>query len=51
MCTVAPQFSVGGNYTALSRTIRDALLPNLRPTGRADAQGVPLRRVAADRAG
>jgi iron complex outermembrane receptor protein len=27
------QLTVGGNYTALSRTIRDALLPSLRPTG------------------
>jgi iron complex outermembrane receptor protein len=25
--------TVGGNYTAMSRTIRDALQPNLRPTG------------------
>jgi iron complex outermembrane receptor protein len=25
--------TVGGNYTALSREIRDALQPNLRPTG------------------
>ena len=31
--TVHQQLTVGGNYTALSRTIRDALLPNLRPTG------------------
>ena len=31
--TVAPQLAVGGNYTAISRTIRDALQPNLRPTG------------------
>ena len=30
---VTPELSVGGNYTALSRTIRDALQPNLRPTG------------------
>ena len=27
------QLTFGGNYTALSRTIRDALHPNLRPTG------------------
>ncbi len=27
------QFRVGGNYTAIKRTITDALLPNLRPTG------------------
>jgi iron complex outermembrane receptor protein len=27
------QLTVGGNYTALSRTVRDALLPTLRPTG------------------
>ena len=27
------QLSVGGNYTAISRTIHDALLPDLRPTG------------------
>jgi iron complex outermembrane receptor protein len=27
------QLTVGGNYTALSKTIRDALLPTLRPTG------------------
>ena len=31
--TVGAQLTVGGNYTALSRTIRDALLPNLQPTG------------------
>lgn len=30
---IAPVLAVGGNYTALSRTIRDALQPNLRPTG------------------
>lgn len=30
---LASTLSVGGNYTALSRTIRDALQPNLRPTG------------------
>ena len=28
-----PQLSVGFNYTALSRSIHDALLPDLRPTG------------------
>jgi iron complex outermembrane receptor protein len=27
------QISAGGNYTALKRTITDALQPNLRPTG------------------
>jgi len=27
------RLTVGGNYTALKRTIKDALLPNLRPTG------------------
>jgi iron complex outermembrane receptor protein len=31
--TIVPQLAVGGNYTAISRTIRDALQPNLRPTG------------------
>jgi len=31
--TLAPQLTVGANYTAISRTIRDALQPNLRPTG------------------
>ena len=31
--TVGRQLAVGGNYTAISRTIRDALQPNLRPTG------------------
>ena len=30
---VTRQLTVGGNYTALSKTIFDALLPNLRPTG------------------
>jgi iron complex outermembrane receptor protein len=30
---VSRQLTVGGNYTALSRSIRDALQPNLRPTG------------------
>jgi iron complex outermembrane receptor protein len=30
---VAAQLRVGANYTAISRTITDALLPNLRPTG------------------
>jgi iron complex outermembrane receptor protein len=30
---VATPLTVGGNYTALSRTIHDALQPNLRPTG------------------
>jgi iron complex outermembrane receptor protein len=30
---VTAELSVGGNYTALSRTIHDALQPNLRPTG------------------
>ncbi len=27
------QLRVGGNYTYISRTVEDALLPNLRPTG------------------
>jgi iron complex outermembrane receptor protein len=31
--SVSRQLTVGGNYTALSRTIHDALQPNLRPTG------------------
>ena len=31
--TVGTQLRVGGNYTAISRTIHDALQPNLRPTG------------------
>lgn len=31
--TLTNQLRVGGNYTALSRTIHDALLPNLRPNG------------------
>ena len=31
--TAGSQLTFGGNYTALSRTIRDALLPNLQPTG------------------
>jgi iron complex outermembrane receptor protein len=30
---VSPQLTVGGNYTAISRTIHDTLQPNLRPTG------------------
>jgi iron complex outermembrane receptor protein len=30
---VSSVLTVGGNYTAISRTIRDALQPNLRPTG------------------
>ena len=30
---VSSQLTVGGNYTAISRTVHDALLPNLRPTG------------------
>jgi iron complex outermembrane receptor protein len=30
---VSAQLTVGGNYTAISRTIDDALQPNLRPTG------------------
>jgi iron complex outermembrane receptor protein len=30
---ISPQLSAGVNYTAISRTIHDALLPNLRPTG------------------
>jgi iron complex outermembrane receptor protein len=30
---VVPRVTFGGNYTALSKTIRDALLPALRPTG------------------
>jgi iron complex outermembrane receptor protein len=30
---VSPQLTIGGNYTAISRTIHDALQPNLRPTG------------------
>jgi iron complex outermembrane receptor protein len=30
---LVPQLSVGANYTAISREIVDALLPNLRPTG------------------
>ena len=30
---VASSVTVGGNYTVLSKTILDALLPNLRPTG------------------
>ncbi len=30
---VGAALTVGGNYTALSRTIHDALQPNLRPTG------------------
>jgi len=31
--TAGSQLTFGGNYTALNRTIRDALVPNLRPTG------------------
>jgi iron complex outermembrane receptor protein len=31
--SVTSALTVGGNYTAISRTIRDALQPNLRPTG------------------
>lgn len=27
------QLRVGGNYTVIDRTVRDALLPSLRPTG------------------
>ena len=30
---LSTQLTVGGNYTALSRTIQDGLQPNLRPTG------------------
>jgi iron complex outermembrane receptor protein len=30
---IAADLAIGGNYTALSRTIHDALQPNLRPTG------------------
>ena len=30
---VGAQLRVGGNYTFITRTINDALLPNLRPTG------------------
>ena len=30
---ISPELTVGGNYTATSRTIHDALQPNLRPTG------------------
>jgi iron complex outermembrane receptor protein len=30
---LTPTLTVGGNYTALKRTIHDALQPNLRPTG------------------
>jgi iron complex outermembrane receptor protein len=30
---VSRQLTVGGNYTAISRTIHDALQPNLQPTG------------------
>ena len=45
---LAPQLTFGGNYTALSRTIRDALLPEPAADRRADAQGVPLCGLAAD---
>ncbi len=31
--SLASRLTVGGNYTAISRTIRDALQPDLRPTG------------------
>lgn len=31
--TLTPEVTIGGNYTAISRSIRDALQPNLRPTG------------------
>lgn len=31
--SLAPAVTAGGNYTAISRTIHDALQPNLRPTG------------------
>jgi iron complex outermembrane receptor protein len=31
--SITADVSVGGNYTAISRTIRDALQPSLRPTG------------------
>jgi len=30
---LSPQLNAGFNYTAISRSIHDALLPNLRPTG------------------
>jgi iron complex outermembrane receptor protein len=30
---ISPELTIGGNYTAVSRTIHDALQPNLRPTG------------------
>jgi len=30
---ISAQLTVGGNYTAISRTIHDSLQPNLRPTG------------------
>src|SRR5262249_14467196 len=30
---LSSQLTVGGNYTAISRTIHDALQPNLQPTG------------------
>jgi iron complex outermembrane recepter protein len=30
---VTPWLAVGGNYTAIKKTIRDTLQPNLRPTG------------------
>lgn len=30
---IGSALTVGGNYTAMSRTVRDALQPNLRPTG------------------
>lgn len=30
---LTPQLTIGGNYAAIRRTIRDALQPNLQPTG------------------
>jgi iron complex outermembrane receptor protein len=30
---ISSELTIGGNYTAISRTIHDALQPNLRPTG------------------
>ena len=48
---VTSSFTVGGNYTKITRRVHDALLPDLRPTGVPDHKGFlyaawqPVRRL------
>ena len=45
---ISPALTVGGNYTAIKRTIHDALQPDLRPTGVPTHKAFLYAVVAAD---